>query len=286
MPEVQNKQLERKSAIWLLAITGFWGLTFPVTKNALRFISPTFFIFIRFALASLVAYPLFRARIHRDRLASFLPACAIALTVFTGFMTQTIGLNYTSANKSAFITSMYVVFVPFISYFLEGKKLTLWPAVGILLAIAGLYLLAKPKAAGINLGDILTLACAIAFAFQIVLTNIYTRRRDPAALLFYEFVVTTALCVPLMFFRTGPPAWNGHLLFAILYIALIATVFNIYIQNTYQKNVLTTRAALIYATEPVFASVFAYLFLGETFTRTGFFGAGLIIAGLVISELG
>ncbi len=285
MPEIGDRKLARRSAIWLLTITGFWGLTFPVTKDALRFISPALFIFLRFVLAALVVYPIFRMRIHRDRLASALPACAIALTIFAGFITQTVGLNYTSANKSAFITSMYVVFVPFISFFLEGKKLKVWPAAGILLAIAGLYLLAKPQAASINVGDALTLICAIAFAFQIVMTNIYTRSHDPAALLFYEFCATAILCAPLLLIRTAPPVWDGHLVFGVLYIALVATVFNIYIQNTYQKNVLTTRAALIYATEPVFASVFAYLLLGETFTRTGFFGAGLIIAGLVVSEL-
>jgi drug/metabolite transporter (DMT)-like permease len=72
---------------------------------------------------------------------------------------------------------------------------------------------------------------------------------------------------------------------AILYISLIATVFNIFIQNKYQKNVATAKAALIYATEPIFASVFAFILLGEFFSRGGLVGAGLIIAGLIISEV-
>lgn len=280
-----DRGLEKRSALWLLVITGFWGSTFPVTKNALHYISPALFIFLRFALAALVVYLIFRKRIRQARRAALVPAGLIALTIFTGFIAQTVGLQYTSANKSAFITSMYVVFVPFISYILEKRKLTAGPAAGVILAVAGLYLLARPRAGVVNLGDILTLACAVAFAFQIVLTNIYTRRCDPAALLFYEFLATAGLCLPLLLLPAPPPAWNGSLLLALLYIALVATVFNIYIQNTYQKNVPTTRAALIYATEPVFASVFAFLFLGETFTRTGMIGAALIIAGLVVSEL-
>jgi len=270
----------------LLFITGFWGLTFPVTKVALRFIPAAHFIFIRFVLASLVIYALFHKRINQDRFRSFLPGFILAITIFIGFMTQTIGLNYTTANKSAFITSMYVVFVPFISFFFEKRRLTFWPGIGILLALAGLYFLVKPDASGINLGDILTLTCAFAFAFQIVLTNIYTRRYDGSLLLFYEFITTAALCVPFLFFRTGTPvAINRQLILAVLYISLIATVFNIYIQNKYQKNVATAKAALIYSMEPIFASVFAFLFLGEFFTRSGLVGAGLIIAGLIISEV-
>lgn len=275
---------ERISEWWLLAITGFWGLTFPVTKTALHFVSPFIFIFLRFVLASVVVYPIFRRRINRTRLAPLLPGFLIALTIFVGFMTQTVGLTSTSANKSAFITSLYVVFVPFISYFLEGKRISRWPAVGILLAVAGLYLLADPGSAGINSGDILTIICAVAFAFQIVLTNIYTRRHDPAALLFYEFAATALLCTPFLFISSKPVIFNVPLLFSLLYIAVVATVFNIYIQNRYQKNVLASRAALIYATEPVFASAFAFFLLGETFTASGIAGAGLIVAGLIISE--
>jgi drug/metabolite transporter (DMT)-like permease len=287
MPEDQNKRLERRSALWLLAITGFWGLTFPVTKDALRFIPAVYFIFIRFTLASLFVYIIFHKRIRQDRFRSFLPGLIVAITIFLGFITQTVGLNYTSANKSAFITSMYVVFVPFISFFLEKRRLSFWPAIGILLAVAGLYFLARPTAAGFNLGDILTLTCAFAFAFQIVLTNIYTRRHDGSLLLFYEFAAAAVLCIPFLWVKTDTAVViNRQLIFAITYISLVATVFNIFIQNKFQKNVLTTKAALIYATEPIFASVFAYLFLGEFFTRSGLLGAGLIIAGLFVSELG
>jgi drug/metabolite transporter (DMT)-like permease len=287
MPQEKNSKLENVSALWLFIITVFWSLTFPVTKGALRFIPAVHFIFFRFALATLVVYFLFRKRIHRDRFRTFLPGFVIAITIFLGFIAQTVGLNYTTANKSAFITSMYVVFVPFISFFLEKRKLTFWPGIGILLAVAGLYFLAKPEAKGVNIGDVLTLTCALVFAFQIVLTNIYTRRYDGSLLLFYEFAATTVLCLPLLLLRSNQPViWNRPLIFCILYIALVATVFNIFIQNKYQKNVLTTKAALIYAMEPIFASVFAFLFLREIFTAAGFVGAGLIIAGLIISELG
>jgi drug/metabolite transporter (DMT)-like permease len=287
MHDKKDGKLERRSALWLLAITAFWGLTFPVTKDALRFIPAVHFIFLRFALASFVIFAFFHKRILRDRFRSFVPGFVIAVAIFLGFIAQTVGLNYTSANKSAFITSMYVVFVPFISFFLEKRRLSFWPGIGIMLAVAGLYFLAKPTAAGLNFGDILTLTCAFAFAFQIVLTNIYTRRHDGSLLLFYEFISTTALCIPFLWIKTDTPVvLNRQLIFAVLYISLVATVFNIFIQNKYQKNILTTKAALIYATEPIFASVFAFLFLGEFFTRGGLLGAGLIILGLVVSELG
>jgi len=284
-PLVPGKELS--TTLLLLAITVIWGLTFAVIKDVLRFVAPIYFIFWRFLIATLVVYLIFARKIHADRGRSLVPGMIVGLSVFLGFLTQTLGLTQTTANKSAFITSMYVIMVPFLSFLLERKPVSRGALYGSVLACLGLYFLARPDFSGVNVGDGLTLICALAFGFQIVLTNIYSKAYDGSVLLFYELLLTAVLCLPASLFWGG---WhitlNRQVLLSILYVAVLATAFNIYIQNTFQKFVTSVKAAIIYTTEPIFAAVFAFLLIGELPTWSLLIGGGLIIAGLFVSGVG
>ncbi len=278
---------ELSSTLLLVAITVIWGLTFAVIKDVLRFVSPIYFIFWRFLIATVVVYAVFARKIHADRGRSLVPGMIVGLSVFVGFVTQTVGLKETTANKSAFITSMYVIMVPFLSHLLERKPVARRALGGSVLACLGLYILARPDFAGVNVGDVLTLICALAFGFQIVLTNIYSKTYEGSALLFYELLLTAVLCFPASLVWGG---WNINLnrqvVVSIIYVAVLATAFNIYIQNTFQKFVTSVKAAIIYTTEPIFAAVFAFLLIRELPTWSLLIGGGLIIAGLFVSAVG
>ncbi len=284
--DMKIKSRDNASTILLVLITLIWGATFAVIKDVLIFIGPVHLIFYRFCIATLVVFLIFVDKIIADRGRALLPGLVIGLIIFIGFLTQTYGLKFTSANKSAFITSMYVIIVPFISLFLEKKRITHWDIIGTIMALAGLYLLTRPEDSHINLGDILTLSCSLAFGFQIVLTNIWTRTYNGEVVLFYELFTTALLSSIILFSEDQAPlVINRRIILSVLYIAILATAFNIYIQNRFQKNVTSVKAAIIYTIEPVFAAIFAYILIGEIFTRTAFFGAALIIIGLVISEI-
>ncbi|HLG93487.1 MAG TPA: DMT family transporter [candidate division Zixibacteria bacterium] len=157
LPE-PKKQL--RADLVLVFITLIWGSTFTVVKGALADTTPFYFNVIRFLLAALIFLALFYKRIFPLDFLSFRAGAAVGICLFLGFAFQTYGLVYTSASRSAFLTSLLVLWVPFISLFVEKERPApaQWGAVGV--AIAGMWFLNRPGTGQLNKGDWLTLACA------------------------------------------------------------------------------------------------------------------------------
>jgi drug/metabolite transporter (DMT)-like permease len=133
----------------------------------------------------------------------------------------------------------------------------------------------------------LTLFCAISFSFHVIYVQIYTIKFQFEKLVFVQLLTTTILCIPSMFlFERIKFVYNLNLLSAILVTAVFATALGIAIQNRMQKDTTATKASVIYTMEPVFAGVFSYLILGEILGLVGMVGAGLILSGMLCSELG
>ena len=173
----------------LLLTTLIWGATFPATKAALDQIPPLSFLFLRFLLGAVLVglCLLLTARpVSTDR--AVLRASAIATGwLFLGYVLQTVGLGYTTASNSAFITTLYVVFVPLILRRFGARS---WLAAGI--ATAGLWCLVKPTAI-INFGDLLTLGCALAFAAHMACLEQYTRELDATSLFLWQLAAMAGL---------------------------------------------------------------------------------------------
>jgi drug/metabolite transporter (DMT)-like permease len=157
----------------------------------------------------------------------------------------------------------------------------------VLLAVSGLYLLTRPKGSEFNIGDLLTLFCAVAFSLQVIFVQIYTRRFDFLTLTFVQAATTACLSLPFMlFFETPKLVYHPQLILAVFVCAILATTLALWIQNRMQKDTTTVKAVLIYAMEPVFAAIFSYLLLNEVLGWVGILGAGLILSGMLCSELG
>jgi drug/metabolite transporter (DMT)-like permease len=271
----------------LLGATVIWGSTFVAEKIALRDISPVLLVVVRFWLATLLVAALWLPRLRRMTPEVLRDGLVLGLTLFLGFLFQTIGLAYTTASRSGFITALTVIFVPFVVIMLVRKLPSLWAWIGVVLAAIGLWFFTQPKLGGINKGDFLTLLCAVSFAFQIALLEVYTRRHDVVQLLFLELLVTAVLSVPCLPLLEKPVLHlTPSLIWAVLFCATLATVGALYIQNAAQSRTSATRAAVIYTAEPVFAAFFSYLILSERFTLAGYFGAALILIAMLLSELG
>ncbi|KPK74115.1 MAG: hypothetical protein AMJ89_06910 [candidate division Zixibacteria bacterium SM23_73] len=260
----------RKAELSLLLLAFFWGVTFPLVKIALNFCSPFLFLAIRFALGTFIIWLVYSRRIS-----------------FLGYAFQTVGLKYTAASKSAFITGLFVIMVPPLSVLMVKEKPKIFSLIGVLLAISGLWLMTRPKGSEFNVGDLLTLFCAVSFSFHVIYVQIYSRMFDFEKLVFVQLLTTAILSIPSMFlFETMKFMYNPNLLSAILVTAVFATALGITIQNRMQKDTTATKASVIYTMEPVFAGVFSYLILGEILGSLGMVGAGLILSGMLCSELG
>ncbi|MEX0602291.1 MAG: DMT family transporter, partial [Bacteroidota bacterium] len=137
-----------------------------------------------------------------------------------------------------------------------------------------------------NIGDGLTLICAAVFGLYIVYLDVFTKQYHVGHLTFLQFVSTGIICaVSALLFEDMVLALTTNLLLGVAYLAVLATVVTLAIQTRYQKDTTPTRAAIIFSLEPVIAAILAYLVRGEEIGSLGVLGGGLIVTGLLVSEL-
>jgi drug/metabolite transporter (DMT)-like permease len=267
----------------LILTTLIWGATFPATKAALAQIPPFSFLFLRFLLGAVLAvatYVLIGGKLRGDR--ELLRISAIATSfLFLGYVAQTVGLKYTTASNSAFITVLYVIFVPMLLRRFQGRT---W--VSAALALTGLWFLVRPSLE-MNVGDLWTLVCAVAFAAHIACIESYARRGDAALFFLWQMILVTALFGPTMLIERPAAeqlAPTGVLLVGLGVTGGLATgAFAV--QVWVQRLLPAQQVALIFALEPAFAAWLAWYFLGEQLSSEGWLGSGLILAGVIIGGL-
>ncbi len=277
----------RKAELSLLLLTFIWGTTFPLVKTALFFSSAFVFLTFRFGLATLAIWLIFSKKISFKDKGVLKAGAVIGVFLFLGFAFQTLGLKYTAASKSAFITGLFVVMIPPLSYLILKEKIRMFSLIGVIFAISGLFLLTCPKGSEFNIGDLLTFFCAISFSLQVIFVQTYTKRFDFLSLIFIQILITTLLSLPFMFvFERIKLVYHPQLVLAIFVCAILATALALYIQNRMQKDTTAVKASLIYAMEPVFAAIFSFILLGEVLGWFGILGGGLILSGMLCSELG
>ena len=271
----------------LLAVAAVWGLTFAAVQRALDAAGPFSFLTARFALAAVVLGAAFPRRVLRlDRgVVRFGVLMGVWLTV--GYALQTVGLLYTTASRSGFITGLSVVLVPVLSLALSRVRPRITSAATVVLAASGLYLLAAPHAGGMNLGDLLTLGCAVAFALHIVTTARAAPRHDPVPLAFCQIVTTGVICAALMAVWEGPrlplTAWT---ISALAITGVLATAAAFSVQMWAQRRTSATHVAVIFTVEPVFAALFAWIIQHEVLGVGGLAGGALIATGILVAQIG
>ena len=281
-----------KAHLLLLAATFVWGATFIVIKNALADATPLVFNAVRMVIAALLLLVIFFRQLRTVTVGAVRAGFVIGTLMWLGYEFQTAGLLYTSASKSAFLTGVSVVLVPILlALFWRGhvNRCTLG---GVFAACTGLYLLCIPAGqrltmAAFNRGDILTLGCAVAFAFQIIAVGRSAQHFDFAHLVTIEIVVCAVwmlISIPIAdrhaFLRLTP-----RMLIALAVTAVVGTVGCFIVQTWAQRFTPPTHTALIFSLEPVFAGLTSYVVLGERLGSRAIAGAALILSGVLASEL-
>ena len=270
--------------IALLVVCAFWGTTFLMVKNALPAISPLLFLALRFALATAVLLVVYRRKLVRQ---AILPGAFTGLFLFGGYAFQTIGLQTTTASKSAFLTSFSVPMVPFVSWLVYRNRPRTLDIVGVVIASAGMLLLTVPhRIVEISRGDWLSVFCAVSFAAQIVVLSHFAKHGGFETLAITQMATVTLLALATFWWVEIP--WfqpTSSAVFAILFTGLFATALAFSLQAWGQQYTSVTRAAVIYSLEPVFAWLAGFLTIRETLTPRGTLGAVLIICGILVAEL-
>jgi len=288
--------------IFLILAALFWGGTFVAIKLALDSVPPFLFISIRFWLAGLAILLLYGKVLFRKenlRKNYLLPVFFIACTSLSGYALQTIGLVTTTATQSGFITGSYVIFVPLLQILIEKKFPSLQTWIAVIIVFIGLFLISQNSATWptifssyvISTGDWLTLVSAFLFAFHIILIDIYSRKIPIPVLVSVEIFIIAILSTFALPIEQdlSVAIKNTHLDYkfwlGVGYTAFIATILTSQIQARYQKAVTAARAGILYSLEPVFSFFLAYLILGESLSIIGGIGCGLVLFGILLSEI-
>jgi drug/metabolite transporter (DMT)-like permease len=269
-----------------------WGATFVVIKDALPNISTIAYIAIRFGLAAGIMAAIYWRAIRTLTWPAVWAGAQIGMVMFAGYMFQVGGLRQTTPSKAAFVTGMYVVFVPIILALFGHRRISVWIWLGVILAIAGLYFLSVPPEglSGLNHGDPIVLGCAFMFALHLIFISRGLERHSVAAISFLQVATTAALATALLpvaaiaGWEKPRIAWTGFLVFAILATAIGATVICFSLQTWAQKHTSTSHAALLLSLEPVFAAVTSVSLGQEHLGRRMLTGAALILAGILLAE--
>lgn len=282
-----------KAHLLLVLATLIWGSTFVLIKAALRDSSPLALNAARMGLAAILLALYYRKDLARMTRPALLMGCAVGLFLFLGYAFQTTGLRLTTPSKSAFLTGVSTVLVPLVLVAFWRTKIHPWRAVGIFLALAGLFLMTVPAGrqgladfAKVNRGDLLTIACAFAFAFQIVFLGRGSQRFPFAQMAVLQIAVAAALMgisAPLL--EQPLLRLNGTVLATILITGILGTAVAFTVQAWAQQFTPATHTALIFTLEPVFAWLTSFLYLKERLGIRAGAGALLILAGIVVSEL-
>jgi drug/metabolite transporter (DMT)-like permease len=280
---------QRRAEAALVLNTLIWGATFVLVKQALRDVSPVLFLALRFTLATVVLLALFRRSLsHPLNLRWSLAGGSLAgVFLFSGYAFQTIGLQYTTAPKSAFLTGLTAVITPLLAAAVYRNKPRAVEIGGVLLATCGMALMMLPGATlAMNRGDLLTVGCAVCYAAHILTLNRYSAAGS-FELLAMAQVGTAALLAWALFHGMETPhiRWTPGVWAAIVITGLLATALAFTFQAWAQRYTTSTRTALIFMLEPVFAWITSYLLTGETLSRRAAAGAALILGGILVVEL-
>jgi drug/metabolite transporter (DMT)-like permease len=303
--------MKLRAYLLMIFVVAVWGSTFVLVKGALADATPGAFNFVRMTLAFLVLAAIYHRSwrgIERWQLAA---GAVVGLCLAAGYQFQTTGLARTTPSKSAFITGLLVVFVPFLSLIPglrpPGVRRPRWNAfLGAALALAGIVFLTAPSVqqsgspggwrdglssllpnfSSINLGDVLTLGCAIGFAFHCIALSHISPRIDfqRLALLQVGFcAVFMGLSMPMI--EHPHIHWTPRLIGALGIAAVLATAAAFSIQSWAQSVLSSTPIALVLTLEPAFAWITSYLVEGERLGLRPASGALLILAGIALTEL-
>ena len=273
----------------LLFTTALWGSTFLVIKLLVGDGDNTPFglLSLRFIVATALAAMVFRPK-NRPTRHEIAGGMIIGLAAFGGYAFQTFGLVHTTPAKSGFITSLFVLFVPFVSRIWEKKRVPLSLWIALIPAAFGLWAISGvgQSISSVNIGDAITLLSAFCYTFQIVGIQIYTEHGDWKWLTIIQFgVVAVGSTIPL-FFQSGPAiAWDFTNLLGILYLGAIASTGALGMQMFAQRFTTTPRASLIYIAEPIFASLFAWLLIGSGMSKWELVGAGAILLSMIVGRM-
>ena len=291
-----------KSSLLLLLTAFIWGSSFVAQRTGIEYIGPFTMNSIRSFLGALVLLPVIKVMdIQRSKSIENVSqtqkeknqsrkdlilggiCCGIALTIASSL--QQIGMLYTTAGKSGFITALYILIVPIIGLFMK-KHVGIKTWIGVALAVLGMYFISVQEGFSISRGDFLTFLCAIVFAIHILIIDHFSPKVDGVKLSCIQFAVCGILCAcPMVFIERPRIAQILTAWLPIAYAGIMSCGVAYTLQIVAQKGIDPTVASLIMSLESVFAALSGWLILHEHLSTRELFGCILVFVAIILAQL-
>ena len=272
----------------LILVTIIWGSTFFIVKDAVSSVNEYFLVFGRTLIAAIVMILIILFTNKKSLLnkKAIINGSILGILLATTYISQTIGLKYTSTGHSAFITGSAVIVVPILLYLFYKEKILKSDLFSVFVVLIGLLLLTYDFNTKINIGDLITLITALAYANHVILAGKFVKNTDILAMIAYQFLTASVFSF-LIFILTNQsfPVLEIKSVISITYLGFIGTLFCYFISIWVQKYVSSIKVALIFTLEPIFAAFFGYLVLRETLNIKEMTGALLILFGITLYQV-
>ncbi len=281
-----------KNELSLILVAMFWGLGFPATQIGLESFGVMEFLAIRFWVAGLsLSLIFFKTFIKIDK-TNLKYGVTLGVILLLAYYTQTLGLTYTTASKNAFITATNVVFVPLLGLIFYKRKFDIYNVLGSIFTFIGIGFISYQKDFTINIGDLLTLVCAILYALHMIYISEFIKKgADTTQITIVQMYVVAILATLLVLGsgKTFEPQVSGETfmlsLICLLYTGVLGTAMSFFLQIKVQKNLSETKTVIILSTEAVFGALFSIIILHEKLQLTTIIGCVIILAAVLFTEL-
>jgi len=270
----------------LLTTAIVWGSGFVITAVALEYLTAYQVMAGRFILASIILTVIFGYKLKKATKSVVWKGIILGTILYIAFALQTVGLQYTTPSKNAFLTAVNVIVVPLIAYAVYKRRIDGYEIIGSIIALVGIGCLSLQGSLTMNIGDALSLACAVAFAFDIFCTNLFVQKEDAIALTIIQFLTASVLGILVVVSQGDiPTTFEKEAIYSIIYLGIFSTTIAYLCQNVANQYTTATKAAIILSTESFFGMVLSVIFLHEVLTSRMIIGAVLILLAILIAEV-
>ena len=275
-----------KGELLMLITALMWGSGFIGMDIGLEYLTVFQIMAGRFTLATIILCIVFRKKLKLINKTVLWKGAVLGSILFIAFVLQTYGLVYTTPSKNAFLTALNVIFVPLLAYIIYKRRFDRFEIFAACIAIVGIGFLSLQGSMTMNIGDMLSILCALAFAFDIFYTNVFVKKEDALALTIVQFMTASALSLVMAGYMgeltTNVPVEG---IYAIIYLAIFCTVIAYVCQNIGMQYANPTKSAIILSTEALFGTILSVIILHELLTGRMIIGCVLIFAAIVIAEV-
>ena len=275
----------------LILTAAIWGFAFVVVKDSVDTIPPVYMVSIRYTIAAVLLGFVLIPQFKKLNRYYWIHGAVTGLMLALGYITQTIGCKYTTAGKNAFLTTIYVILIPLISWPLNKKRPHFVVFLSAVMALVGIGLLALRNEGGVlgfNVGDILTLICGLFYALHIIFTAKFSQDKNPVILTWIQFIVAAVFSWAVSPLIDGSFSVallkSSRVIFSMLYLGIFSSLVAFLLQNICLKYMESSLASLFLSLESVFGVIFSAIFLRERMTLVMIIGCVLIFAAITIAD--